>query len=55
MPGSKKLIDIIDEMNMKEDDFKHRVTRKIERLASLIFDVDRKSSDLIFVNHFKSF
>ena len=51
MPGSKKLIDILDEMNFKESDVRHRVQRKLDRLASLIFDVDRKSSELIFVNH----
>ena len=51
MPGSKKLIDILDEMNMKEGDARYRVQRKLDKLASLIFNVDRKSSDLIFVNH----
>ena len=51
MPGSKKLIDIIDEMNMKEGDVRYRVQRKLDKLASLIFEVDRKSSELIFVNH----
>ena len=51
MPGSKKLIDIIDEMNMKESDTRYRVQRKLNKLASLIFDVNRKSYDLIFVNH----
>ena len=48
---TKKLIDILDEMNMKESDTRHRVQRKLDKLASLIFDVDRKSSELIFVNH----
>ena len=51
MPGSKKLIDILDEMNMKESDTRHRIQRKLDKLASLIFDVDRKSPELIFVNH----
>ena len=46
-----KLIDILDEMNMKESDTRHRVQRKLDKLASLIFDIDRKSSELIFVNH----
>ena len=55
MPGSKKLIDIIDEMNMKEADFKDRIIRKLNKLASLIFNVDKNtsslpSSDLLFVN-----
>ena len=48
---TKKLIDIIDEMNFKESDVRHRVQRKLDKLASIIFDVDRKSSELIFVNH----
>ena len=48
---SKKLIDILDEMNMKESDTRHRIQRKLDKLASLIFDVDRKSPELIFVNH----
>ena len=50
MPGSKKLIDILDEMNLKEDQREH-ITEKLEKLASLIFDVDKESSELIFVNH----
>ena len=49
--SSKKLIDIIDEMNMKEGDVRYRVQRKLNKLDSLIFEVDRKSSELIFVNH----
>ena len=48
---TKKLIDILDEMNMKESDTRHRIQRKLDKLASLIFDVDRKSPELIFVNH----
>ena len=51
MPGSKRLIDILDEMNMKEGDVRYKVQRKLDKLASLIFEVDRKSSELIFVNH----
>ena len=48
---TKKLIDILDEMNMKESDTRHRIQRKLDKLASLISDVDRKSPELIFVNH----
>ena len=48
---TKKLIDIIDEMNLKESDVRYRVQRKLDKLASLIFEIDRKSSELIFVNH----
>ena len=54
MPGSKKLIDIIDEMNLKEDDVNNMVVGKLSRLAKLIFDVDKISmtnSDLTFVNN----
>ena len=52
MPSSKKLIDIIDEMNWKESDARHRVQRKLDKLAGLIFMVDNfgKSSDFHFVN-----
>ena len=54
MPGSKKLIDIIDEMNLKEDDVNNMVVGKLSRLAKLIFDVDKISMtnpDLTFVNN----
>ena len=38
---SKKLIDIIDEMNLKEDMTNKMVVDKLEKLAKLMFDVDR--------------
>ena len=41
MPGSKKLIDILDEMNWKEDNTNKMVVDKLEKLANLMFDVDR--------------
>ena len=50
MPGSKKLIDIIDEMNLKEDDINNMVVGKLNRLASLIFEVDEYSEDVEFVS-----
>ena len=50
MPGSKKLIDIIDEMNLKEDATNTMVVGKLNRLASLIFDVDKYSEDVQFVS-----
>ena len=50
MPGSKKLIDIIDEMNLKEDDINNMVVGKLSRLAKLIFDVDKYSDDVQFVS-----
>ena len=49
--SSKKLIDILDEMNFKEDRLRQHITEKLDKLASLIFDVDKNSSELIFVNH----
>ena len=46
-----KLIDILDEMNLKEDQLRQHITEKLDRLANLIFDIDKNSTDLIFVNH----
>ena len=48
--GSKLLIDIIDEMNLKEDTTNDRVVGKLNRLASLIFEVDLYSDDVQFVS-----
>ena len=50
MPGSKKLIDIIDEMNLKEDTTNAMVVGKLNRLAKLIFDVDKYNDDVDFVS-----
>ena len=50
MPGSKKLIDIIDEMNLKEDDINNMVVGKLNKLASLIFERDKYSDDVDFVS-----
>ena len=50
MPGSKKLIDIIDEMNLKEDTTNTMVVGKLNKLASLIFEVDEYSEDVEFVS-----
>ena len=47
---TKKLIDIIDEMNLKEDKVKENLIEKIEQLANLIFDIDGQSGNLVFVN-----
>ena len=47
----KPLIDVLDEMNLKEDQLRQRITEKLDRLSNLIFDVDKESSELIFVNH----
>ena len=45
-----KLIDIIDEMNWKEDTTNTMVVDKLNRLAKLIFDVDKYSDDVQFVS-----
>ena len=50
MPGSKKLIDIIDEMNLKEDATNTMVVGKLNKLVSIIFEVDDYSEDVQFVS-----
>ena len=50
MSSSKKLIDIIDEMNLKEDATNTMVVGKLNRLVSLIFEVDDYSEDVQFVS-----
>ena len=50
MPGSKKLIDIIDEMNLKEDATNTMVVGKLNRLVSRIFEVNKYSDDVQFVS-----
>jgi len=54
MSGSKKLIDIIDEMNLKEDATNNMVVNKLQKLSRLIFDVvgweKTSDPDLKFVN-----
>ena len=47
---AKKLIDIIDEMNWKEDATNTMVVGKLNRLASLIFEVNKYSDDVQFVS-----
>ena len=47
---AKKLIDILDEMNMKEDTTNKMVVDKLEKLAKLIFDVDKYSDDVQFIS-----
>ena len=46
---SKKLKDVLDEMNLKEDTANKMVVEKLEKLAKLIFDVDNHSVDIAFV------
>jgi len=47
---AKKLIDILDEMNLKEDTTNTMVVGKLNRLASRMFDVDKYSDDVQFVS-----
>ena len=47
---SKKLIDIIDEMNLKEDTTNKMVIKKLDRLAKLIYGVDEYNDDVDFVS-----
>ena len=51
MPSSaKKLVDVMDEMNWKESITNQMVVDKLERLAKLMFDVDKYSDDVQFVS-----
>ena len=45
-----KLIDILDEMNLKEDTANKMVVDKLEKLVKLIFDVDKYSDDVQFIS-----
>ena len=47
---SKKLKDVLDEMNLKEDTTNKMVVDKLERLAKLMFDVDKYSDNVQFVS-----
>ena len=46
----KKLIDIMDEMNLKEDTTNTMVVGKLNRLVSRIFEVNKYSDDVQFVS-----
>ena len=48
--ASKKLIDVLDEMNLKEDATNNMVVGKLNRLASLMFEVDKYNDDVQFVS-----
>ena len=51
MPSSsKKLIDVIDEMNWKESTTNKMVVEKLDRLARLIYGVDEYNDDVDFVS-----
>ena len=45
-----KLIDIIDEMNLKEDDINNMVVGKLNKLAQRIFKINKYSEDVQFVS-----
>ena len=47
---SKKLIDVLDEMNWKETTTNKMVIDKLERLARLIYGVDEYNDDVDFVS-----
>ena len=47
---SKKLIDILDEMNWKESTTNKMVVEKLDRLAKLIYGVDEYNDDVDFVS-----
>ena len=48
---AKKLIDVLDEMNLKEDTTKNMVVGKLNRLVSRIFEVNKYSDDVQFVSN----
>ena len=50
MSSSKKLIDIIDEMNLKEDTTNTMVVGKLNRLASRMFDVGEYDDNVQYVS-----
>ena len=47
---AKKLIDVLDEMNLKEDTTNNMVVGKLNRLVSRIFEVNKYSDDVQFVS-----
>ena len=47
---AKKLIDIIDEMNLKEDTTNEMVVGKLNKLAQRIFKINKYSEDVQFVS-----
>ena len=47
---SKKLIDVLDEINWKESTTNKMVVEKLDRLAKLIYGVDEYNDDVDFVS-----
>ena len=50
MSTTKKLIDVLDEMNLKEDTTNTMVVGKLNMLVSLIFERDKYSDDVQFIS-----
>ena len=50
MAGSKKLIDVLDEMNLKEDTTNNMVVGKLNKLAQCIFEINKYSDDVQYVS-----
>ena len=48
---SKKLIDVLDEMNWKESTTNKMVVEKLDRLSKLIYDVSEYNEDVDFVSN----
>ena len=46
----KPLIDVLDEMNLKEDTTNQMVIDKLDRLSKLIYGVDEYNDDVDFVS-----
>ena len=47
---AKRLEDVLDEMNLKEDANNKMVIGKLNRLASIMFEVDKYNDDVQFVS-----
>ena len=47
---AKKLIDVLDEMNLKEDTTNTMVVGKLNKLAQRIFKINKYSEDVQFVS-----
>ena len=47
---AKKLIDVLDEMNLKEDTTNTMVVGKLNKLAQRIFKINKYSDDVQFVS-----
>ena len=47
---AKKLIDVLDEMNWKESTTNKMVVDKLDKLAKLIYGVDKYNDDVDFVS-----